>query len=201
MFEKYYAIEPLTVMRKPLIFVWLPLLCFGFTAAHAQSVDSSSFKRVAKSIDIADHIGTRDELERFLKENFDTIKQQEPLGALLFYKADLINKTGSLTFCKMHVQQCWVKKIDTLFAFFIAIKTAAGIEKNIASRYGPWKESAEISSDSGPMGGTMFFWRIGQLNIETSTFFTFDPRFEMCDLVTCRTINLEQLIKGEDGKN
>ena len=100
----------------------------------------------------------------------------------------------------MNVQQCWVKKIDTLYAFFIIIKTSAEIEKHISKRFGKWETTAEISAQGGRIGDDLFSWSAGQMEIDVSSFF--NPigvsKFEGCDLVICRNMTYRQLIERSD---
>jgi hypothetical protein len=115
---------------------------FALIFIVSTAVYSCALKPTSKSMDISDFIEKKDDLAKFIKENFDTVEYEEPFSPIPFYRVNLVNKTESLKFCTMNVQQCWIKKSDTLYAFFILIKTSAEIEKHISKRYGKWESKA-----------------------------------------------------------
>jgi hypothetical protein len=155
-----------------------------------------TLKPTRKSMDISDFLEKKGDLEKFINENFDSVEYDELRGPLLLYRVNFVNKKESLKFCTMSVQQCWVKKIDKLYAFFILIKTSAEVEKHISERYGKWEVKGEISTQDGPIGGDLFSWSAGQVKIDVSSYFnTFRvARYEKCELVICRNMTLSQLI-------
>lgn len=151
-------------------------------------------------MDISDFIEKKDDWDKFINENFDSVEYEEPFSPLPFYRINLVNKTEFLKFCTMDVQQCWVKKIDSLYAFFILIKRSAEIEKHISKRYGKWETRAEISIQGDPLGGDLFSWSAGQLKIDVSSYINMFQvsRYEMCDLVVCRNMTFGQLLERSD---
>lgn len=180
-------------MRTSQKIVRLSLLFVVSTAVYSYYLNP-----VGKSMDISDLIEKKGDIEKFIKENFDSVEYEEAWkNPLPFHRVNLVNKTDSLKFCTMNVQQCWVKKIDTLYAFFILIKTSAEIEKHISKRYGVWETKAEISIQGDPLGGDLISWSAGQLKIDLSSYFNTAqiPRYEMCDLVVCRNMTYAQLLE------
>lgn len=151
-------------------------------------------------MDISDFIEKKDGLEQFITENFNYVEYEQSCNPLLFERVNLVNKTDSLRFCTMNIEQCWIKKIDTLYAFFILIKTSAEIEKHISRRYGIWETRTEISIQGDRLGGDLFSWSAGQLKIDVSSYFNVFrvPRYEMCNLVVCRNMTYGQLLEKPD---
>ena len=156
---------------------------------------SCALKTADRSMDISDVIERKNHLDDFITKNFENIYYEFPAKPLPFYSVHLINKTRSFEFCNMNIEQCWVKKIDTLYAFFILIKKSAEIEKHISQRYGKWETSAEIVSQNGIIDGDLFSWRVGDLKIDVSTYFntSANPRYDECCLVVCRNMTHGQL--------
>jgi hypothetical protein len=178
--------------------VWFSLLFVVSTAVY-----SCTLKPPDKLMDIADFLEKKDDLDKFINEHFDSVQYEQGHNPLLYERINLINKTDSLKFCTMNVQQCWVKQIDSLYAFFILIKTSPEIEKYISRRYGIWETRAEISIQGDQLGGDLFSWSAGAFEIDVSTYFnvTQVPRYEMCDLVVCRNMTYQQLMeKPHTGK-
>jgi hypothetical protein len=147
-------------------------------------------------MDISDFVGKKDDLEKFINENFDSIEYEELWNPLLFYRVNFVNKTDLLTFCTMNVQQCWVKRVGKLYAFFILIKKSAEVEKHISERFGKWEVRGEISTNDGPMGDDLFSWTVGEVKIDASSYSNAFrvKRYEMCDLVICRNMTRAQLL-------
>jgi hypothetical protein len=173
------------------------LICVVITATY-----SCHLKPVKNSMDISDFIEKKDDLERFVNENFNRIEYEEPFSPLPGKRVKLVNNTDSLKFCTMSIQQCWVKKVDNLYAFFIIIKTSAEIEKRISNRYGKWETKAEISIQNERIGGDLFSWNAGQVKIDVSSYINIlhDPRYEMCDLIVCRNMTYTQLLEVSDAE-
>lgn len=72
-------------------------------------------------MEIADIIARQYDLSRFIHDNFDKVDYDDTTKSVfqnpIFpYKVDFINRTDSLKFCNMSIQQCWLKKIDSLYA-------------------------------------------------------------------------------------
>src|SRR5579859_6856965 len=126
-----------SILRMPKKYILLYIIGMMFS--------SCTFKLVNKSMDISDIIDRREEVEDFVHRNFDSIEYDRLIKPILFHKINFINKTEHLTFCKMNVEQCWVKKSNDLYAFFMVIKTSAEVEKNISARYGKWDTKGSIS--------------------------------------------------------
>ena len=147
-------------------------------------------------MDISDFLEKKVDLDKFINENFDSVEYDKLWGPLPFYQVNLVNKAESLKFCTMNVQQCWVKKIDTLYAFFILIKTSAEVEKHISDRYGKWENKGEISTQDGPIGGDLISWSAGEVKIDVSSYFNVHrvSRYEKCELVICRNMTFRQLM-------
>lgn len=183
------------LMRTSRVIVKFALLFVVSTAVY-----SCALKPIGKSMDISDFTEKTDDLEKFINENFDSVEYEEPFSPLPGDWVSLINKTESLKFCTMNVQQCWAKKIDTLYAFFILIKTSAEIEKHISERYGIWETRGEISIQNERLGGDLFSWNAGQVKIDVSSYFNIwqVPRYEMCDLVIYRNMSITQLQERSD---
>jgi len=129
-----------------------------------------------QSMEIADVIKGQYDLDRFIHDNFDKIDYGDTaksgFGNPTFpYKMDFINRTDSLKFCTMNIQQCWLKKINDLYAFFIIIKTTADVQKNISTVFGKCSASAMITSQGTSIGNGLFVWRREDLNIDQMSYF------------------------------
>ena len=159
-------------------------------------ISSCTFKRVNKSMDISEIAGRQEDLEDFIHRYFDSVEYDRVLSPILLYHLNFINKTDHLTFCKMNIQQCWVKKINDLYAFFMVIKTSAEVEKNISARYGKWDTKGSISIQDSPLGGDLIMWSKGDINIDVSSYQnTFRiPKYEACELVICGNMTSRQLL-------
>jgi len=159
-------------------------------------ISSCTFKRVNKSMDISEIAGRQEDLEDFIHHYFDSVEYDRVFSPILLYHVNFINKTDHLTFCKMNIQQCWVKKINDLYAFFMVIKTSAEVEKNISARYGKWDTKGSISIQDSPLGGDLIMWSKGDINIDVSSYQnTFRiPKYEACELVICGNMTSRQLL-------
>ena len=172
------------------------ILKFALLFIVSTAVYSCALKPTVKSMDISDFIEKKDDLEKFINENFDSVEYKVPSNPLFFYRVNLINKTESLKFCTMNIQQCWVNKIDTLYGFFILIKTSAEIEKNISKIYGKWETRSEGNIDGHSLGDE-FSWSAGKLKIDVSSYSNplGIPKYDMCKLVMCNKMTINQLLQ------
>jgi len=155
---------------------------------------SCTLNPAGKSMDISDFFGKKDEM-KFIDENFESIEYDSLRSPLLTYRVNFVNRIENLKFCGLTIQQCWVKKTGRLYAFFMIIKKSREVEKRISGRYGKWEVQGEISTQDGPLGGTLFMWSAGDIKIDLCTYFnTFRvPKYENCELVICRNMTLRQL--------
>lgn len=178
------------------------MLRYALLVTGIAIIYSCIFKSTRKSMDISDFLENKDDIERFINENFTRFKDEELLSPLRIYQVNLINKTESLTFCTMDVQQCWIRKIDTLYAFFILIKTSADVEKHISERYGRWQMVSEIGTQDGRIGGNLFSWNADKMEINMTSFF--NPlavaKYEQCELVICSNLTFSYLINGSNSE-
>jgi hypothetical protein len=181
-----------STFRAAIKYFWLVVICMV--------TFSCSFKHKTKSMDISDFIGRQSDLHSFIDGNFDPVEYEGFENPVHPFKVDFINRIGSLKFCTMPIQQCWVRKVDTLYAFFIIVKTTADVQKNISNRYGKYDISASITTQGVPVGGQIFMWHSEQLDIEVSSYFnTFKiPKYEKCDLIICRNMTRRQLTGRPD---
>ena len=147
-------------------------------------------------MNISDFIGRQNDLESFIDCNFDKVQYDGFEKPVYFYKVDFINKTPCLKFCTMSIQQCWVKKIDTSYTFFIIIKSTADVQKKISARYGRWDVSGFITTQGTPVGGSHFIWRREHVNISVESYINIFriPKYEMCELVIFGNMKPNQLM-------
>jgi len=159
-------------------------------------ISSCTFKRVNKSMDISEIVGKQEDLEGFVHHYFDSVEYDRVFSPILLFHVNFINKTDHLTFCKMNIQQCWAKRSNELYAFFMVIKTSAEVEKNISARYGKWDTKGSISIQDSPLGGDLIMWSKGDINIDVSSYQnTFRiPKYEACELVICGNMTSRQLL-------
>ena len=173
---------------------------FALLFIVSTAVYSCGLKPTGKSMDISDFIENKYDLEKFINENFEDIEYQESSNPLLVFQVNRINKTESLKFCSMNVQQCWVKQIDTLYAFLFLLNDLLKL-KSISPNDMVYGETrGEISIQDSCIGGDLFSWNTGQMEIDVSQFLnSFQvPRYEMRDLVVCRDMSITPLLERSD---
>ncbi len=119
-------------------------------------------------MDIATFTARQGERDSFISSNFSKVEYglENPLR---FYKVNFINRTDSLRFCTMNIKQCWVKKKNDLYEFFMLIKKTEDIEEHIAAVYGPCNASSVITTQGIPIGDGLLFWKKDHLNIYSFT--------------------------------
>ena len=167
---------------------------FGSVFVFVLLLTSPCFKN-SRSMDIADIMVNQRSLDSFIQSNFDKAGYGS-VNPLIYYKIDYVNRTDSLTFCSMSIVQCWVRRTDSLYAFFILVKRSANSRKNITEKYGSPTIMARIDTQGIPIGAGLFMWRKEQLNIELTTYFNTAgiPKYEMCDLIICGNSKRDQLL-------
>jgi hypothetical protein len=156
---------------------------------------SCTFEHKSNSMDISNFIGGRSDIEYFIDSYFDKVEYDGFNNPIFPFKVNFINKEDSMKFCTMNIQQCWVQKIDTLYSFFIVIKRAADLQKNISAKYGRWNISGQVAAQGIPIGGGLAMWSKENLNITLRTYFNAlqIPEYEMCDLVIIGNMKSSQL--------
>jgi hypothetical protein len=181
-----WAIQSILSMAKKTVLLYTAIVI----------ISSCTFKRINKSMDISEIVGKQEDLEDFIHHYFDSVEYDRVFSPILFFNVNFISKTDHLTFCKMNIQQCWVKKTNDLYAFFMVIKTSAEIEKNISLRYGKWDTKGSVSIQDVPLGGDLFTWNIGHISIDVSSYENMlrIPKYEACELVVCGNMTYRQLL-------
>jgi|SRR6185312_5178161 len=149
----------------------------------------------SKSMDISEILDRPGEIENFVRANFDRVEYDQVLSPVFPFKADFVNRVDSLKFCSMHIQQCWIKKVNTLFAFFMVVKRTSEIERNITSIYGKCDAVGSIYAEESPIVDSLFMWHRGNIYVETNSYYNFLrlPNCEMCDLIILRNMSRNQL--------
>jgi hypothetical protein len=153
-------------------------------------VFSFEFSRSGEAIDIADFIGKQANLDSFIVCNFDKVDTAATgLFSPTIYKVDFINRTDSLKFCAMSIQQCWVKRVDSLYAFIIIVKRSAHAHTYISKVYGESDVSALVSGGGDiTIDDSIFIWRRGHLTIDLMPYYNISklPKYDSCDEVILR---------------
>lgn len=158
---------------------------------------SGILKPAVTSMDIADLIEKKGDLGRFIRMNFDSVEYVQFRTPLPFMQVNLVSHTDALTFCTMNVQQCWVKRVGVLYAFFMLIRRSDEIEKHISKRFGIWETRGGISIGGDPPDDEMISWNAGPVKIDVSQYINVldVPKYEMCDLVVCGNMTYRQLLE------
>jgi hypothetical protein len=171
------------------------IIKYALLAIVSIVIYSYNFKRQSNSMDISDVVGGKSNLDSFIDCNFDKVEYPGFESPIFLSNVNFINKNDSLKFCTMDIQQCWVKRIDTCFAFFIVIKRTNDIRKNISAKYGGYDVTAWATSEGTPIGTGIFIWRKRQLLIYLESYLNIlkTPRYEMCDLIICGNMTFDQI--------
>jgi len=146
-------------------------------------------------MNISDFIGSQSDLDSFIDCNFNKVEYHGFESPIFLSNINFINKNDSLKFCMIGIQNCWVKRIDTCYAFFIVIKRTNDIRKNISAKYGGYDVAASATSEGTPIGNGIFIWRKRHLLIYLESYLNIlkTPRYEMCDLIICGNMTFDQL--------
>jgi len=171
-------------------------LCLLTSRSFAAQPADTIRREVSTSMDISEHIDQPNDLKTFIDSYFDRTVYEGFNNPMLPFRVNFINRTDSLKFCGMTLQQCWVQKIDTLYSIFMIIKQTADVTKHITSVYGNCSGSASISAEGIHIDDSLFFWDLGYINIDQSKYYniTQNKKYEECELIVFRNMRRSQLI-------
>ena len=174
----------------------IAFLCLFTSRSFAGQPPDTVKREVSTSMDISEYVDQPDDLETFIDSNFVTVKYDGFENPMYPFKVNFINRTDSLKFCAMNVQQCWVQRIDTFYSFFMIIKRTAVIKKRITSVFGNCSISASVTAEGIHIDDSLFIWSSGHINIDQNKYYNIsrNPKFEECELIIFGNMRFKQLL-------
>jgi hypothetical protein len=138
---------------------------------------------------------SKNDVESYIRKYFIPVDSNTTFDTLFPCTANYINAVDSLSFLGMRVEQCWVKKEGSLYAFFILIHESQGLEEAISSVYGNPRIKAQTYANDTPLGREYNVWQDGDINLELVSFrnLTKTKRYENCELLIAGNMSRRQL--------